>query len=61
MFEEDAIASMDELGHRFFVFVNAETERVAVLYARNDGSYGLIEPVMGGEYTKGRTRQGGRS
>ena len=59
MFEEDAIASMEELGHQFFVFVNAETERVAVLYARNDGDYGVIEPVVGGEYTKGRTN--GRS
>ena len=37
MFEEDAIAAMEELGHTFFVFVNAENERVAVLYARDDG------------------------
>jgi putative sigma-54 modulation protein len=51
MFEEDAIAAMEELGHQFFVFVNAETERVAVLYARRDGDYGIIEPVLGGEYT----------
>jgi putative sigma-54 modulation protein len=51
MFEEDAIERMDELGHDFFVFVNAETERIAVLYRRNDGAYGLIEPVVGGEYT----------
>jgi putative sigma-54 modulation protein len=58
MFEEDAIAAMEELGHRFFVFVNAETERVAVLYARDDGDYGLIEPVVGGEYTKGKSRSG---
>ena len=56
MFEEDAIAAMDELGHRFFVFVDAETERIAVLYARDDGDYGLIEPVVGGEYTKGRAK-----
>jgi len=56
MFEEDAIAAMDELGHRFFVFVDAETERIAVLYARDDGDYGLIEPVVGGEYTKGRSK-----
>ena len=55
MFEEDAIAGMEELGHRFFVFVNAETERVAVLYARDDGDYGLIEPVVAGEYTKGKS------
>jgi len=46
-FEEDAIAQMEELGHAFFVFLNAETEDVAVLYRRRDGSYGLIEPVIG--------------
>jgi putative sigma-54 modulation protein len=56
MFEEDAVAAMEDLGHQFFVFVNAETERVAILYRRHDGDYGLIEPVMGGEYTKGRGR-----
>jgi putative sigma-54 modulation protein len=54
MFEEDAVARMDELGHRFFVFVSAETERVAILYQRDDGNLGLIEPMLGGEYTKGR-------
>jgi putative sigma-54 modulation protein len=59
MFEEDAIAEMEELGHQFFVFVNAETERVAILYARRDGNYGLIEPVVGGEYTLGRASAGG--
>jgi putative sigma-54 modulation protein len=55
MFEEDAVERMEELGHRFFVFVSAETERVAILYRRDDGDYGLIEPVVGGEYTKGRS------
>ena len=44
---------MEELGHEFFVFVNAETERVAILYARDDGDYGMIEPVVGGRYTRG--------
>jgi putative sigma-54 modulation protein len=48
MFEEDAIAQMEELGHAFFVFLDAETERVAVLYRRSDGNYGLIQPVVGG-------------
>ena len=47
LFEEDAITQMEELGHAFFVFLNAESERVAVLYKRRDGSYGLIEPVLG--------------
>ena len=45
---------MEELGHDFFVFVSAETERVAILYQRDDGDYGLIEPVVGGDYTQGR-------
>ena len=54
MFEEDAIAAMEELDHQFFVFVNAETERVAILYERKDGHYGLIEPIVGGEYTMGK-------
>lgn len=53
MFEEDAVARMEELGHSFFVFVNAENERVAILYRRAEGDYGLIEPVLGGGYTKG--------
>ncbi len=52
MFEEDAIAQMEELGHAFFVFLNAETDGVAVLYRRRDGSYGLIEPILG----NGRSR-----
>jgi len=50
MFEEDALSRMEELGHTFFIFVNAENERVAVLYRRRDGRYGLIEPVIGGSY-----------
>jgi putative sigma-54 modulation protein len=53
MFEEDAVARMEELGHAFFVFVNAENERIAILYRRQAGDYGLIEPVLGGDYTKG--------
>ncbi|MBA2633002.1 MAG: ribosome-associated translation inhibitor RaiA [Chloroflexi bacterium] len=47
MFEEDAISQMEELGHAFFLFLNAETDAVAVLYRRRDGAYGLIEPVIG--------------
>ncbi len=53
MFEEDAVARMEELGHAFFVFVNAENERIAILYRRDAGGYGLIEPRLGGDYTKG--------
>ena len=52
MFEEDAIAQMDDLGHSFFVFLNAETDRLAVVYRRRDGNHGLIDPVV--------DRRGGR-
>lgn len=54
MFEEDAVARMEELGHQFFLFVNAETERLCLLYKRESGDYGLIEPVIAGKYTPGR-------
>jgi putative sigma-54 modulation protein len=60
MFEEDALAAMDELGHRFFVFVNAENERIAILYRRDDGDLGLIEPIVGGDYTTGGAGRNGR-
>ncbi len=59
MFEEDAMTKMEELGHQFFVYVDAQSERVQILYRRQDGDYGMIEPVVAGEYTKGRSRGSG--
>jgi len=53
MFEEDAIGRIEELGHAFFLFLNAEDEGLCVLYRRRDGSYGLIEPVTS---SPGRSR-----
>lgn len=41
---DEAIMQMNLIGHSFFVFRNAETEEVNVVYARKDGNYGLIEP-----------------
>jgi putative sigma-54 modulation protein len=41
---DEAILQMDLLGHNFYVFRNAATEEVNVLYRRRDGNYGLIEP-----------------
>jgi putative sigma-54 modulation protein len=41
---DDAIFQMDLLGHGFFVFVNADTDRTNVLYLRKDGDLGLMEP-----------------
>jgi putative sigma-54 modulation protein len=43
---EEAIMQMDLLGHDFFVFSNAETDEVNVVYKRKDGQYGLIEPTF---------------
>ena len=43
---EEAIMQMDLLGHDFFVFSNANTEEVNVVYKRKDGNYGLIEPTF---------------
>jgi putative sigma-54 modulation protein len=48
MDEIEAVEQMTLLGHdAFFVFYNAETSRIAVLYRRRDGSYGLLEPEIG--------------
>jgi len=44
MIAEEAAEQMELVGHDFFVFTNAETEQVNVLYRRRDGNYGLIEP-----------------
>lgn len=41
---EEAILQMNLLGHDFYVFTNAQTEEINVLYRRKEGGYGLIEP-----------------
>jgi putative sigma-54 modulation protein len=46
MSEEEAIEQLELLGHDFFVFYNAETAAVNVLYRRKDGDYGLLEPEL---------------
>lgn len=43
MYPEDACVQMELLGHNFFVFCNAETEEVNVVYKRKGNTYGLIE------------------
>ena len=48
MSEDEAIVQMRNLGHdNFFIFYNAETSKINVLYRRRNGSYGLIEPELG--------------
>lgn len=49
MYPEDACVQMELLGHNFFVFLNAETEEVNVVYKRKGNTYGLIEPDFGWE------------
>lgn len=44
---QEAIDQMELLGHNFYVFWNADEERVGVVYRRNNGDYGLIEPELG--------------
>lgn len=41
---DEAVLQMNLLGHSFYVFSNADTEQVNVVYKRKDGNYGLIEP-----------------
>jgi putative sigma-54 modulation protein len=48
MDEHEALEQLQMLGHKeFFVFYNAQTSKINVLYRRRDGTYGLIDPVVG--------------
>ncbi len=44
MYSDEAIEQMELLGHTFFVFTDADTQEVNVVYRRRDGNYGLIVP-----------------
>jgi putative sigma-54 modulation protein len=44
---DEAINQMELLGHDFFLFLDADTERLNLLYRRKSGDYGLIEPELG--------------
>ena len=46
MYPEDACIQMELLGHDFYVFCNAETDQVNVVYKRKGSTYGLIEPEI---------------
>ena len=46
LYPEDACIQMELLGHNFYVFCNAETEQVNVVYKRKGDTYGLIEPEV---------------
>ncbi len=44
MTPEEAVLELELVGHDFFVFRNGETDQINVVYRRQDGGYGLIEP-----------------
>ena len=44
---EEAILQMNMVGHKFYMFTNAETGEVNVVYLRDDGKYGLLVPTVG--------------
>lgn len=46
MTEEEAIERMELIGHKFFLFLNSETDRYSVVYKRDDEHYGLVEPKL---------------
>jgi len=46
MTPDEAVLQLELIGHDFFVFQNAETDGVNVIYRRRDGGYGLIEPQL---------------
>lgn len=41
---EEAVLQMEMTGHKFYMFTNAETQEINVVYIRDDGAYGLLEP-----------------
>ncbi|MHB1652416.1 MAG: ribosome hibernation-promoting factor, HPF/YfiA family [Desulfitobacteriaceae bacterium] len=43
---DEAIMQMNLIGHNFFVFMDADTHRMSVVYRRKNGDYGLLEPEM---------------
>ena len=52
MSAEEAVLQLELIGHDFFVFRNADTDEVNVVYRRKDGGYGLIEPRSGGLFRR---------
>ena len=42
---DEAILEMNMVNHDFFMFINAETDEVNVVYKRTDGNYGVLEPT----------------
>ncbi len=43
---EDAIDEMNMLEHDFYVFINDKTKKLQIVYRRNDGDMGILEPII---------------
>ncbi len=43
---DEAILQMNMVGHKFYMFTNAQTDQINVVYCRDDGAYGLLEPAF---------------
>jgi len=46
MSPQEAIEQMELLGHHFYVFLNSEADAINVVYKRDDGNYGLLQPTV---------------
>jgi len=46
MTPDEAIEQMELLGHHFYVFLNVDEDAINVVYERNDGNYGLLQPEV---------------
>jgi putative sigma-54 modulation protein len=46
MTDQEAVEQMELLGHDFFVYYDADEARICVVYRRNDGNYGVLEPII---------------
>ena len=49
MHEEEAIEQMELIGHHCFIFENIDTKRFSMVYKKDDGTYGVVEPKMEGD------------
>lgn len=55
---QEALEQLDLVGHDFYMFRNAETDEINVVYERNHGGYGLLQPRNGNGHTNGHHKNG---
>jgi putative sigma-54 modulation protein len=54
----EALDQLQLVGHDFYMFRNAETDEINVIYERNHGGYGVIQPRNGNNHTNGNSKNG---